>query len=439
MGEAGEAGGAGIRRHGDRLGVRLLSGSAAIVLGLVLALVAGAPTTPVLHASDDGWVATWAAAPTGAEPGTEEGMAGRSVRNVVRASVGGSGARVELSNVYGTLPVTFTSVTLALALPGGGPGLREGTVRVLTFTGREAVTVPAGEAALSDPVRLDVPAAAALAVTAYAPQPSGPVTYHHVAQQGSYVADGDLAAAVSGAAYAEASARWRYLTAVHVRGPAPGPGGAVAGGAVVVLGDSLTDALPAEAGTSRRWTDRLAARLRQERPGRPLAVLNLGISGNRLLRDASPERAFNGPAGLARLEPDVFAQAGARTVVLQLGINDILKRPHETDAEELVDGMRELADRSRAAGLRVVGCTISPFLGRAGVKGDVAELDATRREANELIRAGGVFDAVIDIDAALRDPARPDRLLAAYDSGDALHPNEAGQRAMADAVDLSAL
>jgi lysophospholipase L1-like esterase len=418
--------------------VRLLSASAAVVVGVLLALVAGVPATPVPHAGGgDGWVATWAAAPTGAEPGTEEGLAGRSVRNVVRASAGGSGARVELSNAYGTLPVTFTSVTLALALPSGGPGLREGTVRELTFAGREAVTIPAGEAAVSDAVRLDVPAAAALAVTSYSPWPSGAVTYHHVAQQGSFVADGDWAASVPGGAYAEGSGRWRYLTAVHVRGPAPGGPAGGAEGAVVVLGDSLTDSPPGPGGL--RWTDRLAARLREERPGMPLAVLGLGISGNRLLRNAAQGRPFNGPSGLARLERDALAQAGARTVVLQLGINDILKLPHETEAGALAVGMRELVERSRAAGLRVVGCTIAPFLGHGGVEGDVAELEAVRRETNALIRGGGVFDAVIDVDAALRDPARPGRLLPAYDSGDALHPNEAGQRAMAEVVDLSVL
>ncbi|WP_442812046.1 GDSL-type esterase/lipase family protein [Streptomyces sp. NBC_01803] len=382
----------------------------------------------VVPAVDGEWVGTWSAAPTGAEPGTRDGKAGRSIRNVVHASVGGTSARVELSNRYGTQPLTFTHVTVALAA-SGGPAARANSMREATFGDLASVTIPAGGSVVSDPVDLSVAAGADLLVTVYAPDPSGPVTYHRVAQQPVYVADGDLAGVRSGTPFTEDGESWRYVTAVHVLSPDTD-------GSVVVLGDSLTDGVDSTPAANRRWTDVLARRLRADPDAPALAVLNEGISGNRLLRDGAPDRVFNGVSGLRRLHTDVLAQSGVRTVVVQLGINDIILQPSQPDPEAIVAGLRLLTEQARAEGLHVVGATLAPFGGHGAYS---EELELIRQRVNAAIRAGGVFDAVTDFDAALRDPALPQRLLPAYDSGDGLHPNDAGYEAMARAVDLSDL
>ncbi|RKN07933.1 SGNH/GDSL hydrolase family protein [Streptomyces radicis] len=373
------------------------------------------------------WVGTWSAAPSGPEPGTRDGLPGHSLRNVVRTSIGGERTRVELSNRYGTAPVTFTDATVALSARGG-PDARPETLRALTFDGRGSVTVPPGGSVVSDPAALAVPPAADLLVSFHTPDPSGPVTHHRLAQQTSWAAAGNHAASASGAAFTEPFASWRYVTGVHVLTD-------VAEGAVVVLGDSLTDGALSTPGANRRWTDALATRLRDE-PGAPaLGVLNLGISGNRLLRDALPDRSFNGAAGLRRLPDDALAAPGAGTLVIQLGINDILFEPRD-DPDAVIAGLRTAAERGHAAGLRVVGATLGPFGGHAE---DDPGRERVRQRVNAAIRDGGMFDAVIDFDRALRDPAAPARLLPRYDSGDGLHPNDAGYAAMADAVDPRAL
>ncbi|MDT0342959.1 SGNH/GDSL hydrolase family protein [Streptomyces litchfieldiae] len=418
----------------------LLTGLTAVLLGVVLAMGTGrdarpqaaapvpAPAEEVVPAAGAEWVGTWSAAPTGGEPGTRDGLANRSVRNVVRASVGGTGARVELSNRYGTAPVTFTHVTLARAA-GGGPAAVPGSLRRVTFGDMTSVTVPAGGSVLSDAVTLEVAPGGDLLVTVYAPGPSGPVTYHRMAQQTGYLATGDHADEPTGAPFTEAGEFWRYLTAVQVLSPA-------APGAVVVLGDSLTDGITSTPDANRRWTDLLAARLREETGAPAPAVLNQGISGNRLLRDGAPDRQFNGTSGLRRLGTDVLPQAGAHTLVVQLGINDIILEPRQTDPAVILAGLRRLAEEARAEGLRVVGATLAPFGGHDGY---AAELDRVRLLVNAGIRAGDIFDAVVDFDRALRDPVDPHRLAPAFDSGDGLHPNDAGYRAMAEAVDLAAL
>nr|WP_241562518.1 SGNH/GDSL hydrolase family protein [Streptomyces hoynatensis] len=422
-----------------RLAASLLAGLCAVLLGVAVALGTGsearpgatpAPVSPqtVLPATGSQWVATWTGAATGSEPGTGTGLPGRSVRNVLRVSAGGTGVRVEVSNEYGTRPVTFTDVTVALAA-AGGPAATPGTMRRLTFGEGTSVTVPAGGTALSDATTLEVPAGAELLVSLFAPEPSGPVTYHRMAQQTSYLAPGDQAAAESGAAYGETSEHWRYVTAVQVlsRGVE---------GAVVVLGDSLTDGITSTPGADHRWTDYLAARLREEPDAPRLAVLNQGISGNRLLRDGNPDRTYSGDSGLRRLPSDVLRQPGARVLVVQLGINDIIVPPRQGDPGTIVTGLRLLTERAHASGLRVVGATLTPF---AGHPSHSRELERIRQRVNREIRAGGVFDAVADFDAALRDPAQPLRLRPAYDSGDGLHPSDAGYEAMAGALDLSVL
>ncbi|SOD65077.1 Lysophospholipase L1 [Streptomyces zhaozhouensis] len=418
----------------------LLAALLVILLGVALAIGTGrgervdiaapTPSAPeVVPAARGEWIGTWSAAPSGAEPGTADGFADQTIRNVVRTSVGGSAVRVELSNRYGGQPVTFTNVTVALSSALGGAAAHEGTMHRVTFGDGHSVTVPPGGSVISDATPLELPPAADLLVSLYSPEPSGPVTYHRMAQQGNYLAVGEQTSRLSGTGFTRTSDVWRYLTGVQVLT-------AQADGAVVVMGDSLTDGITSTRDANRRWTDVLAARLRDDADAPDLAVLNQGISGNRLLRDGPPDRLFNGARGLSRLHTDALPQPGARALVVQLGINDILLEPRVTDPRAILRGLDRLADEAAAEGLRVLGCTLAPFGGHPAW---TPEWEEIRLRVNDRIRAGGLFDAVIDFDAALADPSSPHLMLPAFDSGDGLHPNDQGFRAMAEAVDLSEL
>ncbi|MEU7044621.1 SGNH/GDSL hydrolase family protein [Streptomyces varsoviensis] len=406
--------------------------SAAIFIGARTGDRPGAAPEPrgsASPASAGSWVGTWGTSASAAEPRTPTGFAGMSVRNVVHTSIGGSSARIQLSNLYGTQPLSLTHASLALAAAPSSPGAAPGTMRRLTFGGRTAVTIPAGRTAVSDPVRLAVPAAADLLVTTYSPTPSGPVTYHPHARQTSYLARGDRAEDGAGAAYTGQSPYWRYLTGVDVWNKE-------ARGALAVIGDSITDGVTSTAGANHRWTDFLAARLRTE-PGAPrYGVLNQGISGNRVLLSGAHGRRSANPSALSRLDRDVFDRTGVRAVIAQLGVNDILRLPHQRDPGKIVAGLRKLVARAHARGLPVYGATLMPFGGHRGYD---PRLEAVREAVNDRIRAGHVYDGVIDLDRALRDPAAPKRLDPRYDSGDHLHPSDAGYRAMAHAVDLDRL
>lgn len=375
------------------------------------------------------WVGTWSAAPAAAEPRTLDGYAGMSIRNVVHTSVGGTSTRVQLSNLHGTRPLVITHATVALATAPSSPTAASGTMRRLTFAGDTSVSIPAGQQITSDAARLAVPPASDLLVTTYSPSPSGPVTYHPYARQTSYLAEGDRTEDALGTAYTEQSPYWRYLTGVDVRSQD-------AAGAIVVLGDSITDGLTSTAGANHRWTDFLAQRLLSEEGAPRYGVLNQGISGNRILIDGSRYSPNNGPSGLTRFERDVLSRSGVQAVVIEMGVNDILKPPRQLDAARIVEGLRQMTQRAHNRGLRVIGATLLPYGGHRGFS---AETEAARQQVNAAIRAGGVFDSVVDFDLALRDPANPDRLLPEYDSGDHLHPSDEGYRAMAYALDLADL
>ncbi|WP_410538405.1 SGNH/GDSL hydrolase family protein [Streptomyces sp. KL2] len=424
------------------MGYALLAGLAAVVVLVSSAVFVGAglrgaaPDTAVPRggenaapASSGTWVGTWSASPASAEPNAPGGHPDASLRNVVHTSVGGSAARVRFSNLFGTRPLTITHATLALAAEPSSPAATPGSMRRLTFGDRNEVTIPVGSAVTSDAVRLNVPAAADLLVTLYSPTGSGAVTHHPHARQTSYLARGDRAADTTGAPYTERTTYWRHVTAVDVWTNETEA-------AVVALGDSITDGVTSSIGANHRWTDFLADRLRTERGAPRYSVLNQGISGNRILLDASPADPRNGPSALNRLERDVLSGTGAKVLVVQLGINDILKTPHQTDPRRIVDGLERITQRAHRHGLRVVGATLTPF---GGHRKHNARLEAVRQQVNEQIRRGGVFDAVVDFDAALRDPANPQRLLPVYDSGDRLHPSDSGFRAMAGALDLNLL
>lgn len=401
---------------------RLLVFGAVLVSLVGSGVVASSTTAPGRHTPPGGWVGTWSAAPGTGVANTPNGYPNYSIRNVVHTSVGGNQVRVRLSNTFGTTPLLLGHVTIAVAQSGTSPAARPGSMRTLTFGGQRSVAVPAAAEVLSDPVRLTVPRDGDLLVTTFTPTPSGPVTHHAFAGQTSFFTrNGDFADQESGAAFTEQTSVWHYVSGVDVRSNAPG--------SVVTFGDSITDGVGSTANTNRRWPDLLSDRLR----GR-LGVLNAGISGNRLLLDV-PGSAF-GRNALARFADDVLSQGDVRTMIVLEGINDIQQTPHQTDPAMIISAYRQMIAQAKARGIRIIGATMLPF---KGWRVWDETLEATRVAVNDWIRTSGEFDAVIDFDKVTRDPADPQRMLAAYDSGDHLHPGDAGYQAMANAVDLSKL
>ncbi|MFD8232758.1 SGNH/GDSL hydrolase family protein [Streptomyces sp. NPDC059696] len=392
-----------------------------------------APHNSAAPASTGTWVGTWSASPSAAEPGTETaGMADRSVRNVVHTSVGGTSARVTLSNLYGQSPLSITRATVAVSAGSGTPAALPDTMRQLTFGGGPTVVIPPGRQVMSDAVRIVVPHDSDVLITTYTPTSSGPVTYHRHARQVSYVARGDHAQDATGTPYTERIGSWRYLTALDVLSNE-------SDGTVVVLGDSLTDGITSTPDTNSRWTDVLSDRLRSEiASGRDLprySVVNQGISGNRVLTDGLGRPADN-PSGLNRFQRDVLERTNVKVVVIDLGVNDILRNPRLADPNAILTGLRTLVGQAHARGVKVVGATLMPFQGHRGY---TEAREQVRQTINAQIRAGRVYDAVADFDQALRDPYNPRRLRPEYDSGDHLHPSDAGYARMAESFDLSTL
>ncbi|MDN3024349.1 SGNH/GDSL hydrolase family protein [Streptomyces sp. S.PB5] len=346
-----------------------------------------------------------------------DAVADRGYRMVVHTSVGGRDARIRLSNAFGDRPVTFGSVYAGIRREGAE--LVRGSNRRLTFDGSASVTVPSGALVYSDPLPGKLPAGSDLVVSLHSPDAAGPVTGHWMAMQTSYATRGDHTAEESGAHWTETIGSWFYLDAVSVRADA---------GAVVALGDSITDGWQSTTDLNRRWPDYLARRL-QKSDNAVKGVANEGIAGNKVLADGP------GQSALHRLDRDVLSQPGVRTVFLFQGVNDIKAHTGVT-AQDLIDGYREIADRVHASGKCVVGATIAPFKGWP--EWDPAA-EAVRQEVNAFIRGSGEFDAVTDFDRILRSPYDQERMLPALDGGDHIHPNDKGMQAMADAVDLRTL
>ncbi|WP_105969419.1 SGNH/GDSL hydrolase family protein [Streptomyces geranii] len=344
----------------------------------------------------------------------------RGYRLVVRTSAGGTHLRVRLSNAFGDRPLTFGQAFAGVQQQGAA--LVRGSNRQLTFGGARSVTVPAGETVLSDPLPGRVPAATALVVSLYVAEGGGPATGHAMAMQTSYTSTGDHTAEEGLANWTGTTGSWPYLDAVTVRtDPAVG--------AVVALGDSITDGWQSTTDKNRRWPDYLARRLQADSGTRLKGVANEGISGNKVLADGAGQSALN------RLHRDVLSHPGVRTVLLFEGVNDIKAHTGVT-ARELIDGYRRIIDRAHTAGLCVVGATVGPFKG--WYEWD-APAEAVRQEVNEFIRTGGEFDAVVDFDRVLRSPYDHERILPFFDNGDHLHPNDTGMQAMADAVPINDL
>ncbi|QDQ14496.1 GDSL-type esterase/lipase family protein [Streptomyces spectabilis] len=378
-----------------------------------------------VRARATGWTGTWSASTAGyasVGPWTD-----RTVRLVVHTSTGGPRVRIRLDNTFAGAPVRVGRASVAVR--GAGAEARGAPV-ALTFGGAGGAVIPAGAQVVSDPVRFAVPAGADLLISFHLPGTVAAAPVHSQALQTSYVSEpGDHATEASGATYTSAVRVWPLLTGVDVADGA---------GSVVLLGDSITDGVGSTPDTNRRWPDVLARRLLEE-PGAPRhGVLNQGVSANRVVGDRYPGDGVSSDTGgvsaLHRLDRDVLAQTSARTVVVFQGINDLRAG---APAADVVGGLREIASRARARGLRVVVATLVPCAGEARC---TAAVDAERVAVNAALRRGDTgSDAVLDFDAVLRDPELPARLLPAYDSGDHLHPGDAGLAALAGAVPLEVL
>jgi lysophospholipase L1-like esterase len=360
---------------------------------------AGRPTT-----AQDG---TWAASAdrTGAT------LVDQTVRNVVRTNIGGSNLRVSLSNAFGSQAVTFGHVTVGVHQGGGA--IEPGSDRQVTFGGSPSVTAPAGSEVLSDPLPGLLAAQQDLAISVYVQGSAGTVTGHNLAQQTSYVStSGDHADDQTAVAFTTAVSNWYFLAGLVVSEPKQTA-------TVAALGDSITDGYRSTPNTNSRWPDVLARDLLAGPKPKAMGVINEGISGNKILTDGA------GVSAEARFDRDVLAQPSVKTVILLEGINDL---SGGATADQVIAGDRQLIVRAHAAGTCIIGGTLTPF-GNSSAQEKAAVVTV-----NDFIRTSGTFDGVIDFNAAVRDPANPDRMLPIYDSGDSLHPNDAGYHAMGNAA-----
>jgi lysophospholipase L1-like esterase len=367
---------------------------------------------------------TWEAAMSRGGPSFTD----RTLRMVVHTSIGGTGLRIRLTDRYATSDLRVGSVYVAEQEAGaqGYPGTRH---RVL-FGGLGSTVVRAGTDKLSDVVPMAVPAGRNLLVSFYLPGTTGPSVFHRESYQTSYLStDGrDHAADLGGRAFPRTTSSWYYLSGLDVASP-------TADGTVVAFGDSITDGYHSTFDADHRWPDELARRLAAQPGGPRLGVVDAGIAGNRLLTQAP--QVYRGPAGTARFTHDVLDQPGVRDAIVLEGVNDLSNDVNAAGgpltATDLENGYRALIAEAHRSGVRVIGATILPYSRLSPA------MQQVRQEVNTWIRTSGAFDAVADFDRAVRDPAHPTAMLPAYDSGDHLHPDDAGMRAMAAAVDLATL
>lgn len=409
------------------------------------------------NVAQDNWIGTWAAAPQAAPQGQVQTFHNQSLRLIVHTSAGGKKVRIKISNTFGDQPLLIG--TARIARRASEADIDPASDRALKFHGNASTTIPPHSIAVSDPVDLEVPALSDLAISLFFPETAALTTMHILALQTNYLSaeTGDATAQMK-FPVAQTITFWPFLTGVDVEST---PHAA----AIVALGSSLTDGDGSSENANRRWPDVLAERLQKGGPkDAELAVLNEGIIGNRLLNDTQSPRQAGGPpplgavyeqlgpalgqSGLARFDRDVLAQAGVKYVILALGVNDILfpgsfiPQTESVTAQNLINGNRQLIARAHKKGIRVIGTTI-PAFEHALFRNPLYERfyspenEKMRQEVNAWIRTAGEFDGVIDFDQAVRDPNHPTQILPAYDSGDHLHVNDAGNVAQGKAIPLS--
>lgn len=399
------------------------------ILAAGLAAAAAASAAPVAPASNarpaSHWVASWSASasPVLSTPAAlaraHLNFRDQTLREIVHLSLGGPVVRVRLSSAFGPDAVRIASA--AILTPGGAE-------HPLTFGGSRSITIPPNATVVSDPASAAVAPGSDVAVSLFIPGPARGAGVHIFSSQTSYLEPGDQTAAPSwpSAGAGAPFDHWAFLAGVDVLAPS-------GASTIVALGDSITDGVHSTPNANRRWPDVLARRLAAA--GRAdLAVVDAGIGGNRLIQDAAPG---SGVSALSRFDRDVLAQPGARYVIVLEGINDIgHSPPGSLSAADLIAGLSQLAERAHEMGLKIFAGTLTPCGGeRRGY--DNPERERIRQAYNDWIRRSPLLDGVVDFDRATRDPADPLRIKAAYDSGDHLHPNDAGYEAMGEAVDLN--
>ncbi len=408
------------------------------------------PARPAQRASGEHWVGTWSNSEVGRPqtpplavpalppfqpnqcpaappaPLTFLHFNNQTLRQIVHTSIGGSSVRVVLSNAYGSAPLLIGAAHIALR--DKGAAIEPASDRLLTFSGKSTITIPAYAVMYSDPVSLSVPQMSDLAIDLYLPgntDTPAPLTMHAAAFQTNYVSEtGNYAGAVKLPAVATMQ-NWFVIFRVEVQAPE-------SVGGLVTFGDSITDGTRSSPDTNNRWPDQLVRRMFSQASPVKIGLMNAGIAGNRVLSEGAYQAGIN---ALARFERDGLSQPGVTHIVVLEGINDIgnaRTNPTPT-AEDIIAGYKQLVDAAHTKGVKIIGATMTPFYGAPYY---TTEGEAKREAVNQWIRTGKAFDGVIDFDAATRDPNDPKKYLAAYDSCDHLHPNDAGYQAMAAAIDL---
>ncbi|MBV9604498.1 MAG: SGNH/GDSL hydrolase family protein [Solirubrobacterales bacterium] len=375
-------------------------------------------------------MSTWAASPQVAVPGSPaaSGFNNQTVRNIVFTSVSGDVVRVRFTNTFGTTPLQIGAASIAVA---GTGATTAGPAVPLTFGGQPSIEIPDGSEALSDPVRMYVPRLHDLDVSVYLPVATGPATQHALGQQTNYIASGDHTADSGGAAYTNTAQSWFFIDSVDVTSRESDLG------TLVAFGDSITDGFNSTPGANARWPNDLARRVDSYR--NTLAIADEGISGDRVLTSD----LCCGVDALARFDRDVVDRAGAKEIILLMGINDIgfsVTPPNpvtnplpDVSAAQIISGYEQIIAQAHAVGLKIIGGTLTPFKG-AGYYSTAGE--AKREAVNQWILTSGAFDGVIDFAKVVADPSDPTMMAPQYDSGDHLHPNDAGYQAMANAIPL---
>ncbi|MER6785123.1 SGNH/GDSL hydrolase family protein [Streptomyces sp. NPDC000658] len=413
---------------------RTLRGTAAL---LVCGMLAASGTAAADGAGQrQSWIGGWEAGMTAGGPILSD----QTVRMVVHTNAAGRKVRLRLTNKYGSAPLVIGAVTVAARASGGSVVAR--TRHKVTFHGATGAMIPAGGELGSDAVDFTTAADQDLLVSVYLPKTTGPATFHSVARDTTYVSrKGDHTANTGTANYPSTTSSWYFLDGMDVLNPR-------ARGTLVAFGDSITDGWGSSPGTDTRWPDDLARRLAAQPGGSRLGVVNAGISGNRVLTDAPAAEPELGVSGLVRFTHDALGEPRVRSVILLEGINDIGNNAgpdgKALTARDLIDGYRALIAKAHAAHVRIYGGTLLPYKDAAysNTKGDpyyTAAGDAIRQKVNHWIRTSHAFDGTIDFAKTMADPSDPLKLRPAYDSGDHLHPNSAGDQAMANAIDLAQL
>jgi lysophospholipase L1-like esterase len=356
-------------------------------------------------------------------PGSIRVLSGVTLRQIAHISVGGAQVRIRFTNEFGSDPLTISDAHVALS--AGGGSIQPGSNHAITFGGATTVNVPPGGAIFSDPVALQVAPLADVAVTIYLPpQVMRAETFHYLAAGDNFVSTGDVASAAD-LPQPSSIPSWYFFDGIDVIATPDSY-------SVVALGDSITDGWKSTPNANHRWPDFFASRLEADASHKNVGVLNVGIGGNRVLNEGY------GPSAISRLDRDVLAQSDVRYVILLESINDISRVGNSTipadnvTAEQVEWGFKQIIDAGHEHGIKVIGSTVMPYGHDASEKSE-----QVRQAVNNWIRTSGTFDAFIDFDKVTRDPANPTHLNANYDSGDHVHPNDAGYQAMGSSIDLS--